>query len=302
MMEKNLVVIAGPTAIGKTSLGIELAEQLGTEIISADSRQIYRETRIGTAVPSPEQLARARHHFIGCISLEERYNASIYENQVLAKLEDLFERYPTVLMVGGSGLYIDAVCKGIDDLPAADPELRRKLLEKYERDGLGPLVEELHRLDPVSWDRIDRNNPMRVLKAVEVSLQTGRPYASFLTFSEKKRPFRIIRMALDMERRSVYERINSRVDRMMKEGLLEEVERLQHLRGVNALKTVGYRELFRYLDGELTLEEAIDLVKRNTRKFARKQLTWFRKEELYTWFRPDDPARILGWIRERVSA
>lgn len=301
-MHRYLVVIAGPTAVGKTALGIEVAEQLGTEIISADSRQIYRETSIGTAVPSDGQLARVMHHFIRCVSLEERYNASIYENQVLDRLEELFGKYSTVLMVGGSGLYIDAVCSGIDDLPPADMELRGQLLERYEHEGLGPLVEALYRVDPLSWERIDRNNPMRVLKAVEVSLQTGRPYSSFLSFSRKERPFGILRVALDMEREVLYERINRRVDRMMEAGLLDEVERLKHLRGVNALKTVGYRELFRYLDGELALDQAADLIKRNTRKFARKQLTWFRKDGLYTWFRPDEPERILSWIRERTRA
>jgi len=301
-IEKYLVVIAGPTAVGKTSLGIELAEQLGTEIISADSRQVYRETCIGTAVPTAGQLARVRHHFIRCVSLMERYNASIYENQVLDRLEELFAKYDTVLMVGGSGLYMDAVCRGIDDLPPADMELRGRLLERFQREGPGPLVDDLYRLDPLSWERIDRNNPMRVLKAVEVSLQTGRPYSSFLSFTGKQRSFSILRIALDMERVELYERINTRVDRMMEAGLLVEVEGLRHLRGVNALKTVGYRELFRYQDGALPLEEAVDLIKRNTRKYARKQLTWFRKGGLYTWFRPDDPHGVLDWIRERLRA
>jgi tRNA dimethylallyltransferase len=299
--DKNLVVIAGPTAVGKTSLGIEIAERLGTEIISADSRQVYRETCIGTAVPVPGQLRRVRHHFIRCISLVDRYNASVYENQVLAKLDGLFKIYDTVLLVGGSGLYIDAVCKGIDDLPHADLRLREQLLSRYESEGLKPLVDELKVLDPESVRRIDLNNPMRVIKAVEVSMQTGKPYSSFLSFSEKKRPFGILRLALDMEREKLYERINARVDGMMEDGLLEEVKSLQHLRKANAMKTVGYRELFRYLDGEFTLEEAIDLIKRNTRKFARKQLTWFRKEGRYTWFRPDEEEKIFGWIREKIS-
>lgn len=298
-MEKTLVVIAGPTAVGKTACSIEIARHFGTEIISADSRQIYRETHIGTAVPSQQELASVHHHFIQTLSVTESYNASMYEHQVLERLNQLFEKYDLVLMVGGSGLYIDAVCKGIDELPSADPELRKELLKRFEQEGLEPLTRELKVLDPLSYQRVDLRNHMRVLKALEVSLQTGKPYSSFLSSIRKDRPFRILRIALDMEREKLYERINQRVEEMMEAGLLNEVKKLQHFRQSTALKTVGYRELFKYLDGEIPLDEAVDLIKRNTRKFARKQLTWYRKESLYRWFSPDDPGKIIGWIESQ---
>lgn len=299
-MEKTLVVLAGPTAIGKTALGIETAKYFGTEIISADSRQVYRETSIGTAVPTPRELAEVKHHFIQTVSLTETYNASIYEHQVIDRLNKLFEKHDLVLMVGGSGMYINAVCQGIDDLPSADPQLRSRLLRRFENEGLESLVRELKVLDPESYDRVDLKNHMRVLKALEVSIQTGRPYSSFLSATRKERPFMIIRAALDMEREALYARINRRVNRMMETGLLTEAEHLYHLRGYTALKTVGYRELFKYIDGDFELEQAVDLIQRNTRKFARKQLTWFRKNNLYQWFSPDDPANVIRWIEERL--
>lgn len=298
-MGKTLVVLAGPTAVGKTTCGIEIASHFGTEILSADSRQIYRETTIGTAVPSREELALVPHHFIQTISLKEPFNASIYEQQVLQRMEILFEKYDLLLMVGGSGLYIDAVCRGIDDLPAVDPNLRKILLERFEKEGLEPLTLELRELDPDSYGRIDLKNHMRVLKALEVSIQTGRPYSGFLSATPKARPFRILKVALDMEREKLYGRINERVDLMMEEGLLEEAEQLMPLREYTALKTVGYRELFRHLDGEITVEEAVDLIKRNTRKFARKQLTWFRKAERYTWFSPWETNQIIRWVENQ---
>jgi tRNA dimethylallyltransferase len=299
-MAHTLVVLGGPTAVGKTRCGIEVAQHLKSEIISADSRQIYRETSIGTAVPSPEELNAVRHHFIQTVSIQEQYNASRYEYEVLVLLEDLFRRYDRVLMVGGSGLYIKAVCEGIDELPSPDPVLRKKLLYRLGHEGLESLTGELERLDPVSYRRIDLNNHMRVLKALEVSLQTGRPYSDLLSDKSKERPFQILRVALDMDRDLLYRRINSRVDRMMERGLLEEVKRLQHFRECNALKSVGYRELLEYLDGKAPLEEAVDRIKRNTRKFARKQLTWFRKNELYHWFSPDDPNAVIRWIEEQL--
>lgn len=299
-MNRTLVVLGGPTAVGKTACGIQIARHFGTEIISADSRQIYRETFIGTAVPSPEELASVTHHFIQTISLEERYNASMYEHQVLDWLGELFKKHELVLMVGGSGMYIDAVCEGIDELPTTDPVLRKQLLKRFEEEGLEVLTNELKQVDPLSFAKIDLKNHMRVLKALEISLQTGLPYSSFLTASRKERPFQIIRIALDMEREVLYDRINQRVERMMEDGLLEEVKRVQHLRGVTALKTVGYRELFDYLDGKVSLEDAVDLIKRHTRKFARKQLTWFRKGNRYQWFSPDQSRDIIRWIEEHL--
>lgn len=300
-MKKTLVVMAGPTAVGKTSCGIEVAKHFGTEIISADSRQIYRETTIGTAVPSPGELALVKHHFIQTVSVEEPYNASIYETQVLGKLEQLFKVHDMVLLVGGSGLYIDAVCQGIDDLPQADPRLREELLERYKKEGLESLTRELKSLDPVSYEKVDLKNHMRVLKALEVSIQTGKPYSTFLSATKKERPFDILRIALDLEREILYNRINRRVELMMEAGLLEEVRQLQHLKGYTSMKTVGYRELFRVLDGELTLDRAVDLIKRNTRKFARKQLTWFRKENRYQWFTPGNCKEIIGWIEKGIG-
>jgi tRNA dimethylallyltransferase len=300
-MKKTLVVLAGPTAVGKTSCGIEVAQHFGTEIISADSRQIYMETTIGTAVPTAEEQARVKHHFIQNISIKEAYNASIYEEQVLEKLELLFQAHDIVLMLGGSGLYIDAVCQGIDELPRVDPLLREKLQERFKKEGLESLTHDLKLLDPVSYGRVDLKNHMRVLKALEISIQTGQPYSTFLSGTKKERPFQILRIALDMERESLYSRINRRVDLMMEAGLLAEVKQLQHLKGYTAMKTVGYRELFRVLDGELSLEEGVDLIKRNTRKFARKQLTWFRKEDRYTWFHPPDYAAIIEWIEKKKA-
>jgi len=300
-MKKTLVVLAGPTAVGKTSCGIDLAKHFHTEIISADSRQIYRETTIGTAVPSPEQLAQVKHHFIQTVSVEEPYNASSFEIQVLQKLDHLFKVYDLVLMVGGSGLYIDAVCHGIDDLPETDPGIRADLLDRYEKEGLEPLTHELKRLDPVSYGRVDLQNHMRVLKALEISIQSGKPYSSFLSATKKERPFDILRVALDLEREELYNRINRRAGLMMEAGLLEEVRQLQHLRGYSAMKTVGYRELFRVLDGELSLSEGVDLIKRNTRKFARKQITWFRKESRYQWFSPLQTHEIAEWIENKTG-
>jgi len=300
-MKKTLLVLAGPTAVGKTSCGIRIAGAFNTEIISADSRQIYKETTIGTAVPSPEELALVRHHFIQVSSVTKPYNASMFEFQVLDSLEELFNKHDIVLMVGGSGLYIDAVCHGIDDLPSVDPALRKNLLSRYEHEGLEALSLELKRLDPLSYKRVDLKNHLRVLKALEITLQTGKPYSSYLSASRKKRSFRILRIALDMERELLYDRINRRVEKMMDDGLLDEVMDLIPLRNYTAMKTVGYRELFRHLDGELSLDEAVDLIQRNTRKFARKQLTWFRKENLYQWFSPGDEQSMLRWIESRTA-
>ena len=297
-MEKTLVVLAGPTAVGKTTCAIRMASHLGTEIISADSRQVYRETRIGTAVPSDKELSQVRHHFIQCTSIHDPYNASRFEKEALSILESLFSEHDQVIMAGGSGLYIEAVCKGIDDFPAHDPGLRAELRGRLDEEGLQPLFAWLAELDPESHQRIDLNNHMRVLKALEVTLQTGIPYSSFLNTSPRKRPFRIRRMALDMDRHALYKRINSRVDAMMEDGLRGEAESLWDFRNLTPLKSVGYRELFRYMDGELSLGEAVEQIKGNTRKFARKQLTWFRKDNLYTWFRPDQYDEMIRWIAE----
>jgi len=300
-MKPALVVLSGPTAVGKTSCGIEVARHFSTEIISADSRQIYRETTIGTAVPSPEELAQVKHHFIQTTSVKDPYNASLYEMQVLDRLEQLFKVHDLVLMVGGSGLYIDAVCEGIDELPRVDPVLREQLQLRLKKEGLEILTRELARLDPLSFDKIDLKNHMRVLKALEITIQTGLPYSSFLSDTKKDRPFHILRVALDLEREKLYQGINSRVDQMMEAGLLDEVRQVHHLKGYTAMKTVGYRELFKVLEGELSIDDGVDLIKRNTRKFARKQLTWFRKENRYQWFSSGNCQEIIKWIEKELS-
>jgi tRNA dimethylallyltransferase len=301
-MEKTLLVLAGPTAVGKTGCGIALALHFGTEIISADSRQIYLEPSIGTAVPSEQELKQVKHHFIRTIPLKERYHASRYEVEVLQLLEELFKSSNLVIMVGGSGLYIDAVCNGIDDLPPPDPTIRSSLHGELRDGTLDSLASRLKELDPISYQRIDLKNPMRVLKALEVTIQAGRPYSSFLTSGKKERYFRILRMALDREREDLYDCINRRVDRMMEEGLLKEAVELLPYRDLPSMRTPGYRELFSYLDGEVTLDEAVDLIKRNTRKLARKQLTWFRKEGRYNWFHPEAIREMVSWVEKRLVA
>lgn len=300
-MNKTLVVLGGPTASGKTGVGVALAKHFRSEIISADSRQIYKETSIGTAVPSPGELAVVPHHFIQTRSLAEYYNASMYEFDVLHLLERLFRKHNMVFMVGGTGLYINAVCFGIDDLPTIDPVVREELANLHQKEGIGVLREELKKNDPVTYSRVDLDNHFRLLKALEVTRQTGRPYSSFLTHQKKERNFNVVRLALDMEREELYRRINQRVDMMIEKGLVEEVRRLEHFRDKNAMKTVGYREIFRYLDNSISMDEAIDLIKRNTRKYARKQLTWFRKDNMYPWFHPEDISAMLAHIAEELD-
>lgn len=296
MTNKELVVIAGPTGVGKTGLSIDLAHEMGTEIISADSRQIYREMSIGTAVPSPEQLRAVKHHFIRNVSIQDYFNASIFESGVLELLNSLFLKYDKVLLVGGTGLYIDAVRHGIDELPTADIELRRNLQERIRQEGLDSLRKELRLLDPVSYKSIDLKNPKRVLKALEICLITGRPYSDFLSHTKKFRDFSLKLVALDLKRESLYERINRRTEAMMASGWLDEVTSLMKYRQLNALNTVGYKELFAYFDGLMTLDQAVEKIKANTRKYARKQLTWFRKDPDYQWFNPDQKDQILEYI------
>lgn len=297
---KHLVVIAGPTASGKTGTAIRVAAHFNSEIISADSRQIYREMRIGTAVPDNKQLSAVRHHFIHSLSLDTYYNASMFENDVLILLEELFRKHDIVVMAGGSGLYIDAVCKGIDDLPTVDPSIRKRLAARYENEGLEPLQKELQQLDPESYVRVDLNNHMRVLKALEISLQTGKPYSAFLTRKDKQRGFNIIRIALHVDREKLYRRINKRVDEMIEAGLVDEVKQLLPFRNATAMKTVGYREILGYLDGAYGLDEAVEKIRNNTRTYARKQITWFRKNNSYTWMDPADPEVIIRHIENEV--
>jgi tRNA dimethylallyltransferase len=296
MQKKALVVIAGPTAVGKSHTAVELAKYLQTEIISCDSRQIYRELSIGTAVPDISELAGIRHHFLQNKSIHQYYNASMFENEVLELLDDLFRNKNIVIMAGGSGLYIDAVCKGIDDLPSVDDEIRQKLKNQYQNEGLESLRTMLKKLDPEYYKTVDLRNIKRILKALEVTLMTGKAYSSLLTGTAKERPFEIIKIGLDIRRELLYERIDSRVDQMMMHGLTNEAKRYFEFRHLNALNTVGYKEIFMYLEGTITLEEAVDLIKRNTRKYARRQLTWFRRYDDIKWFDPSETTEIIKYI------
>jgi tRNA dimethylallyltransferase len=280
---KELIVIAGPTAVGKTRYAIELAQKYGTEIISADSRQFYRELRIGTAAPTPEELAAAPHHFIGNLSIHDYYNVSIYEQEALKLLDKLFETHKRVIAVGGSGLYIDALCYGIDELPDADEELRAEIKRRFAEEGIRYLQEEVKRLDPAFYEIVDRNNPKRLQRALEVCLATGKPYSSLRTNQRKQRPFKISKYVLTMEREQLYDRINRRVDLMMEAGLQEEVRGLLPYKKLNALNTVGYKELFRYFDGEISLDQAVTDIKTNSRRYAKRQLTWFKRYDDFEW-------------------
>jgi tRNA dimethylallyltransferase len=301
MKNKFLLIILGPTATGKTNIAIRTAKLFNTEIISADSRQIYKELKIGTAVPDTSQLSRIQHHFIHHISIHDYYNVSIYEQEVLSLLDKLFKKYHMIIMVGGSGLYIDTICHGIDDLPAVDPELRKKLLKKLEKEGIEVLRFELKRIDPEYYSRVDLQNPKRILKALEVTYLTGVPYSSLLTGPKKERPFNIIKTGLNTERDELYARINARVDLMIDKGLVDEAKKLYPYRHINALKSVGYREIFEHFDGKRSLDETIEMIKRNTRHYARRQLTWFKKDPSIKWFHPDEFGQMIGYIKQKTG-
>ena len=298
---KSLVVIVGPTAVGKTSLCIDLAEALGTEIISADSRQFFREMNIGTAKPTPGELSRARHHFIDSHSIHKPFNAGDFEREALALLERLFVKYNTLIMTGGSGLYINAVTEGMADIPEIDPSIRARLNQMLAEDGLTVLTEELRQLDPVYYDQVDLNNPQRVTRALEVCLGTGKRYSELRKGEAGKRDFNVIRIGLDRPREELYERINMRMDMMLDEGLLEEARALHEFKDHQALQTVGYKEIFGYLEGEYDMEEAVRLLKRNSRRYAKRQMTWFGKDEKIRWFHPDDYEGILHYIKNQIQ-
>ncbi|UJH91198.1 tRNA (adenosine(37)-N6)-dimethylallyltransferase MiaA [Antarcticibacterium sp. 1MA-6-2] len=284
MKNKNLVAIVGPTAIGKTSLSIALARAFHTEIISADSRQFYKEMNIGTAAPTAEELQAAPHHFIHNISIQDEYSVGDYERDALQKIEDLFQKSPILILVGGSGLYVKSLLEGLDNFPEVDPLIRKQLNQQLNEQGLSPLKEKLNQLDPFYFSRVDIENPHRVIRALEICLGTGKPYSSFLEGAKQTRDFNAIKIGLTAPREIIYDRINMRVDLMMEQGLLEEAEHLYPLKELNALNTVGYKELFKYIEGDYSLEEAIAEIKKNTRRFAKRQLTWFRKEKDITWF------------------
>lgn len=299
-MRKKLVVLLGPTAVGKTELSLQLAERLGCPIISADSRQLYRDMVVATAAPTREQLARVPHHFIGTLSLTDYYSAAQYEADALALIERLFTRHDTLLLTGGSMMYIDAVCNGIDEIPTISDEVRRAVVTRYEEAGLDVLLEELLRLDPVFYERVDRRNPKRVIHAVEICRMTGQPYSSLRTETKKERPFDIVKIGLTRPREELYERINSRVDAMMRDGLEAEARRLYPYRHLNALNTVGYKEMFAYFDGTYDLPTAVEKIKRNTRVYARKQMTWFRRDDTIVWFTPDDRLKLFAYVEKRL--
>lgn len=296
----TLVVLIGPTAVGKTDLSIEIAKKIGCPIISADSRQVYRELRIGTAVPSSEQLAAVPHHFIQNKSILGRFTAGMFEMEVLELLRELFIHHPVVLMVGGSGLYIDAVCKGIDQIPATNEKVREQLLLQLQNEGLQSLTEQLKTLDPDFYDQVDLKNPNRVMRALEVCLVAEKPYSQLRKNFNNQRFFKTVMVGIARDREDLYTRINSRVDAMMVEGLLEEAKALYPYRNHNALNTVGYREIFQYLDGQCSLDEAVELIKRNTRRYAKRQLTWFSKYSI-RWFSPENSKEIITFLEEEIE-
>ncbi len=301
MNSKTLVVIAGPTGSGKTDLGIAVAEYFSSPVISADSRQIFRGMAIGTAQPDTDQLARVKHYFVASHDITEPYTSGKYETDALELLSRLFEKHDIVIAVGGSGLYIDALCGGLDAIPKGDPEIRKRLTERLAAEGLEPLTDELRKLDPEYYEKVDRNNPNRVIRALEVCIQTGQPYSSFRTGVTKKRNFDIIKIGTLLDRGELYERINKRVDNMMDAGLEEEARRLYPHRELNALQTVGYRELFEYFDGKISREVAVELIKRNSRRYAKRQMTWFGRDETIRWMNPRDTNGVITFINETIN-
>jgi tRNA dimethylallyltransferase len=288
--------LAGPTGVGKTELSLQIAGHFHAPVISCDSRQLYKDIPIGTAAPTREQRERVPHYMVGTLELTDYYSAAAFETDILALVDTLFVDAPVVLMTGGSMLYIDAVCKGVDDIPSVQAGIRRAIYSQYEREGLAPILEELKNADPTHYAIIDRQNYKRVIHAVEICRQTGKPYSTFRTNKPKERPFRILKIGLRRERDELCQRINQRVDQMMADGLLEEARRVYPFRHLNSLNTLGYKELFQYFDGNYSLDFAIEKIKRNSRVYARKQMTWFKRDPEITWFHPDNEAAILQYI------
>lgn len=290
---KKLVIIVGPTAVGKTSFSINMAEHLGTEIISADSRQVFRELNIGTAKPSVSELARVNHHFISIKGIEEEYNAGKFEVEALNTIRHLFKRYDHLILTGGSGLYVRAVCEGFDHMPEIPDRVRKLFNHKLEREGLASMSDELEEKDPAYYALVDKNNPQRVLRALEVIEATGRPYSSFRQGKQKKRPFQMIKIGLELPREVLYERIEQRMDQMIQDGLFEEARGLYPFRAKNALQTVGYQEIFDHIDGKYDWEQTVSLLKRNSRRYAKRQFTWFKKDKTIQWIHPEEPDKAL---------
>jgi tRNA dimethylallyltransferase len=301
-MKNTLIVLLGPTGVGKTDIAIDIARHFGCDIISADSRQFFREMRIGTALPSREQLTEIKHHFIGFLSVKDYYSSNLFERDVLGILPELFKKNSVALMTGGSGMYIDAVCNGIDDIPDVDPEIREKFARKYKEEGIEGLRIELKLLDPEHYEKVDLKNPRRIIRALEICETTGHPYSGFLTNQKRRRDFEIIKTGLKRPREELFDRINRRVDLMIKDGLEEEARNLLGLRHRNALNSVGYREFFDFFDGKITRDKAIELIKRNTRRFAKRQMTWWSKDEGIRWFNADDKAGLIDYLNSCIGS
>lgn len=298
---KHLIVLLGPTGIGKTDLSLNLAKALGAEIVSSDSRQVYKELNIGTAVPKKEQLSAVPHHFIGNKSIHDYYNVSMYEVEVMQCLDELFKSSDFVVLVGGSGMYIDVVCDGIDELPDVDQELRIELQQRFEKQGIEQIRSELKIHDPEFYNIVDLNNGKRLLKALEVCYQTGKPYSFFRTGKKIQRPFNIIKIGLQRDRDELYARINLRVEQMLDEGLIDEAKGVHHYRTYNSLNTVGYKELFAHFEGEYDVAKAIELIQRNSRRYAKRQITWFKRDQSTTWFHPQNEVHILEEITKQIN-
>lgn len=301
MDKPTLIVLIGPTGVGKTELSLAIAEKYHSAIISSDSRQLYSDLKIGTATPTPEQLERVKHYFVGTLRLTDYYSAAQFEAEALGKLEELFKQNPVEVMTGGSMMYVDAVCKGIDDIPTVDKETRDLLLRRYETEGLEQLCAELKLLDPEYYKIVDRKNHKRVIHALEICYMTGKTYTSFRTRSKKERPFHILKIGLFRDREELYDRINRRVDMMMEQGLLEEARAVYPYRQLNSLNTVGYKELFNYFDGTWTLPFAIEKIKQNSRIYSRKQMTWFKRDPDITWFHPDEPDMVFAFLDQKLQ-
>lgn len=297
----TLIVVTGPTGVGKTDIAIRLAREFGTEIISADSRQIYRDIPVGTAAPTPEQLAEAKHHFVGTLGLEEYYSAAQFENDVMNLLPSLFERSPYVVMCGGSMMYVDAVCKGIDNIPTISEEVRNSVAQRYAEHGAEAMRDELRKLDGEYYSQVDLNNMKRVIHAIEICEQAGIPYSRLRTGTAKQRPFKTIKIGLTMPRTELFDRINRRVLKMIDNGLVEEARKVYPLRHLNSLNTVGYKEMFAWIDGSMDYATAVARIQKNTRVYAKKQLTWYAKDPLMQWFLPTDYGKIIACCQQHTS-
>lgn len=297
----TLIVIAGPTGSGKTDLSLAVARHFGSPIIGADSRQIYKGMAVGTAQPTLAQLAQVQHYFIATQEITEHYTCGRYEEEALALLDTLFKKHDVIVAVGGSGLYIDALCSGMDSMPDADGELRAQLTDRLEKNGLGDLLAQLEQLDPVYYNKVDRGNPQRVMRALEVCIQTGTPYSELRKGQKKSRDFNIIKIGALLPREELYARINRRVDDMIAGGLEDEARKLYPYRALNSLQTVGYREWFGYFDGETTRDEAVELIKMNSRRYAKRQMTWFGRDDEITWFDPSDSEKILAFLNKQIT-